>query len=601
VERRLRAPVSGEATSWRREARFAAVPVPQAPHRARTGLDSAGFRHVVKASLPRTAWLEATFVLLFATAWRLPGMFQEWAGDELYQVLAARQYLVDGTLSIAGGEPYVRGQALTLLVARLFSLFGESAFVARLPALLCGSLAVAVLYLWLRSYGERLAAVVAALLLAVDPESVKLSQMMRFYTPQMLLFLVGVIASHALIERRRDAVATVALAGVAAMTFFFAYELQIVTMIGISGVGIYAALVLGQPLLASARAGWPGRLLLLLVVAAGLGAVFYAFQSGFVAEALHLVSYVDLWALESAQNPGFYVGRMLDGYPGLWTAFGLAAVLAATRQFRLTLLCVLIFGIAFFVHSLLAWKAERYLFYSVPFFFVVLGLAVARVAGPFAALVDGLVRQSAALRSRPRLARAARNAIVAGVVLFAALSHPALIRSVRSLFLDPSYRHPGMGKGSISWGRASQVLEPLVKQTDTVVATDDLKAIYYLGRVDYVLDRDHLFEDRRAEQGPRPEFSIDVKINRPMVSEPKSIAHIMACNENGLIVAQDYALETPFFVPPDTRRFILEHGEPVPLPAEWGISVFRWKTPRGSLASDCPPQPLPDGLANGGR
>ena len=177
---------------------------------------------------------------------------------------------------------------------------------------------------------------------------------------------------------------------------------------------------------------------------------------------LSLATYTDQWGLESAQNPAFYVGHMLDGYPGVWTAFGLAAVLAATRQFRLTLLCVSIFGTAFGVHSLLAWKADRYLFYSIPFFFVVLGLAFARVAGPFAALVEGLVQRSSALRTRPRLARAARNAILAGVILFAALSHPALIRSVRSLFLDPSYRHPGMGKGSISWGRTSQVLKPLM-------------------------------------------------------------------------------------------------------------------------------------------
>jgi hypothetical protein len=554
---------------------------------------------VVKASLPRAAWLEATLVLIFATAWRLPGMFQEWAGDELYHFLAARQYLVDGTLSIGGGEPYSRGKALTLVAANLMRVFGQTAFVARLPALLCGSLAVAVLYLWIRSYGERTAAVVAAFFLAVDPESVKLSQMVRFYTPQLLLFLIGVIATSELLERRRDLFATLAFAAVAAASLLFAYQLQVVTLIGIFGLGLYAALVMGQPLLASAREAWPVRLVLLLVIAVGLGAGFQAFRSGFVGELLSLASYTDQWGLESARNPAFYVGHMLDGYPGLWTAFGLAAVLAATRQLRLTLLCVSIFGTAFGVHSLLAWKADRYLFYSIPFFFVVFGLAFARVAGPFAALVEGLVQRSPALRTRPRLARAARNAILAGVILFAALSHPALIRSVRSLFLDPSYRHPGMGEGSISWSRASQVLKPLMKQTDAVVTTDDLKAIYYLGRVDYVLHRDHLFENRSAEQGPRPEFSIDVRINRPVVSEPASIARLMACHESGLIVAQDWALGTSYWVPQDTRRFIAEHGEPIPLPPEWGISVFRWTTPRDRLASDCPPKPLPDPLVNG--
>ena len=55
--------------------------------------------------------------------------------------------------------------------------------------------------------------------------------------------------------------------------------------------------------------------------------------------------------------------------------------------------------------------------------------------------------------------------------------------------------------------------------------------------------------DRPADVGPRPEFAIDVKINRPMVSEPESIRRIMACSEDGLIVAQNWALETTYFVP----------------------------------------------------
>ena len=156
-------------------------------------------------------------------------------------------------MSITGGEPYQRGRALTILVAWLFRALGESAFVARLPALLFSGLAVALLYLWVRAHGERLAALVAALLLALDPESVKLSTMMRFYTAQLLFFLIGVIAVEALVEWRRRALATVALAAAAAASLVFAYELQMVTAIGIGGLGLYVALIVGPPLLVRAR------------------------------------------------------------------------------------------------------------------------------------------------------------------------------------------------------------------------------------------------------------------------------------------------------------------------------------------------------------
>lgn len=545
----------------------------------------------MKPGIPRVAWLEAALLALLAAAWRLPGMTQEWAGDELYQALAARQYLVDGTLSIAGGEPYDRGRALTLLVAFLYRMLGESAFVARLPALVCGSLAVALLFLWMRAYGERLAGWIAAVLLAVDPQMVQHSQMLRFYTPQLLLFLAGAICVGALTTWRHGALGSAALALGAAIGLHAAYQMQMVTAIGVAGLGVFAALATAPRLLRSARAGWPGRWLLLGVLASGILTVVLLDRSGFLADVGHFTTYVDYWAREWADDRGYYAGKMLDAWPGLWAGFAVAVLLAVSRQPRPALLSLSVFGTAFVVQSFLPWKAERYLFYAIPFFFVIIGLAVARIARPFAELVERLLTQSAALRSRPRLTRTLRDLAIAGVVAFAALSHPALIRSARGLWIDPSVRHPGQGDISLSWSRAAVVLRPLARQADAVVATDDLKAIYYLDRLDYVLDRDHLYEDRPPDLGPRPEFSIDTKIDRPMVSQPASIARIMACHETGLVVAQQFALDTSYFVPRDTRAFLLEHGEPVALDPQWGLVALRWHTPREQLASDCPPKP----------
>lgn len=553
----------------------------------------------MKPSLPRAAWLEAALLALFAAAWRLPGMVQEWAGDELYQALAARQYLVDGTLSIAGGEPYERGRALTLLVAALYRTLGESALVARLPALVCGSLAVALLFLWLRAYGERLAAWVAAVLFAIDPQSVQHSQMLRFYTPQLLLFLSGAVCVDAVAGRRRGPLPTCALGLAALASLYAAYQMQMVTAIGIAGLGVFAAVAAGPDLAANARAGWPGRVLLLGVFAGCAVAAAALARSGFFGDVAHFTSYVDFWAREWEKDHGYYAGKLLDAWPGLWAGFAVAALLAASRQLRPTLLSLSVFGTAFAVQSLLPWKAQRYLFYAMPFFFAVIGLAIARVAGPLAELVGALLDRSAALRERPGLSRALRDAVLAGVVGFAALSHPALIRSARGLLLDPTLRHPGQGDISLSWSRAAAVLRPLAEEAGTVVATDDLKALYYLGRLDYVLDRDHLYEDRTPELGPRPEFSIDTKIDRPMVSEPSSIARIMACSETGLVVAQQFALDTPYFVPRQTRAFLLEHGEPVALAPEWGLVALRWRTPREGLARDCPPKADPDRLDAG--
>ena len=149
----------------------------------------------------RTALVEAVVISAIALAIRLPGIGQDAGGDELYHILAAQQYLADGTLSIHGAEPYTRARFFTMLVAACMRLFGDSPEAARIPALAAGTLTVLLGFLWVRSLGERAGAWVAGLLLALDPELVKLSQWARFYTLQHLAILSGAIAVLADAER----------------------------------------------------------------------------------------------------------------------------------------------------------------------------------------------------------------------------------------------------------------------------------------------------------------------------------------------------------------------------------------------------------------
>ena len=74
-----------------------------------------------------------------------------------------------------------------------------------------------------------------------------------------------------------------------------------------------------------------------------------------------------------------------------WSLFPIACGVAVRRYPRPTLFCVSLFGVAFVVHSLAAFKAERYLYYAMPAFFCVWGMAaptmlawLRRTAGAFA-------------------------------------------------------------------------------------------------------------------------------------------------------------------------------------------------------------------------
>ena len=119
--------------------------------------------------------------------------------DELYTLLAARGWLIDGVPRIADGV-YDRAQLYTILVAQFLRVFGESLAVARLPSLIAGSLLVVAVFVWTRSVAGNLAAWIAALFVCLSPLTIQMSQYARFYTLFGLLFWLGAVGIYALVE-----------------------------------------------------------------------------------------------------------------------------------------------------------------------------------------------------------------------------------------------------------------------------------------------------------------------------------------------------------------------------------------------------------------
>lgn len=535
--------------------------------------------------------VETALVFVIAALVRWPGIAQELGGDELYNFLAARQLLVDGTLSIHGGDPYTRAELFTRIVAGFFRLFGESSAVARLPALLFGAAAAAIVFWWVASHGERLAAWVAALLLAFDPEAVKASQMCRFYTMHMVLFLGAAVAVEAAVRPGRRIGSALAFAAGAVLALRVGTEIQPVTKIGAGGLALFAGLACLPRVLAVMRSGRMAQLAVGAAVLGVLGVVALWAGHGGLDELIRLATYRDLWARGAAERPDFYVQALIEAYPTFATLLPVLVLLAAPRQPMLTLLCVCVFGASLVVHSAMAWKAQRYVLYLQPFFFVLSGLAVAAVVPALVQATDRFLLPHRWLAERPSSTRLVRAAVLAGVALFALAANPALARTVKSWTLDPSYRHPGMTTGTLSWARAAGALQPVLREAGAVVATDDLKSLYYLGRLDYVVNLDHLHEDRMPGQGPWAEFTPDAKLDVPVVSTSDSLRRIFACYAEGVVVAQHWALATDTVVPPETAKFLETCCESIELPREWGIAVWRWRTPASELARDCPPGP----------
>ena len=137
-----------------------------------------------------------------------------------------------------------------------------------------------------------------------------------------------------------------------------------------------------------------------------------AIQRGAFAHQLALFSYVDQWAAANRHNVRYYHDIFLDQYATIWTLFPLLAILALYRNGRAALFCLVPFAVVFVVHSLAAWKAERYLFSAMPMFFAVAGIGIAegasRVRPAFEGALDWLARHSA-LPSRAHIAASSRS------------------------------------------------------------------------------------------------------------------------------------------------------------------------------------------------
>ncbi|HVP27640.1 MAG TPA: hypothetical protein VMW35_00590 [Myxococcota bacterium] len=536
------------------------------------------------------ALVETAAVFAIALAVRIPLVRQEYANDEIFHVLAARRFLLDGTFQIHLGEPYVRAEAFTRLVAASFALLGEGPVAARLPALLAGALTAAVAFAWLRASGERLAAWIAGLLVAFDPELVRLSAMCRFYTPQHLVFLLGLVAVGAATAPGRGLAGRALLGAAAALAFHEADTLQEVSRVGLLGIGTFVGLVaIGALLRKKPRPMALAAVGLLALVAAGAIGT-WAYRSGFLAENLAAARYVDLWASPAADMPRFYHYWLVDTYPTLWTLFPAAALVALSVRPRVALLCACTFGVGIAVHSALATKAPRYVSYLLPSFLIVSALALSRVAPALERVAERVSAAIPELGARPRPARLSAMTAAAACIVFAIAGNSAFVATLRLVGADPSLRDSiTMGKATLSWTRAAAALAPELAEADVVLTTDAMKALYYLGRVDYELHLDHLWEDVPPGGSPRPEWSLDTKLGVPLVSRPESVARILACHPRGLVVAQTGFLESDFVAPPETRALLVARTEPIELPALWGVTARRWRT--AQPAGDCPPAP----------
>lgn len=530
-------------------------------------------------------WASAAILFLLAIAIRLVNIDHNVVTDEINHVLAARSLLSDGTLKLdAISAPYTRGWAFTLITAGMFSVFGESLLVARVLPLLFGGLLVVVLFAWVRCIGGALAGWAAALLLALAPISIYVSQYVRFYTLHALLILVAGVAVYRLtvspLPAQRKTFGLVTLAVVAGA---MAFHLQPTTLIALLGFLLWG-LVSRVPNTVGYLIRKPfGTVALTGMVLVGITAMFLLFQSRVGTYVLERLDQTAIWAEGTRDYFLFYHALFIDQYPTLWTLFPLAALLAAVRNRWAASFATLVFSVAFLVHSIAAFKSERFLFYALPFFFAVWGLAIAVAAPRLMQTLEEVVESAGLFRRGSPWTRCLALFLMAGSILFAAHGNRASTYLRHMLTReDADWVLPARYRGEPDWARAAQVLKPLSERAELVAASSDIEPLYFLERLDLHLGF------VAAESRNQDEFTLARKTRRPVVMLPSSLALLVGCSSSGLVVVEDKRWRSPAGIPDSLADFIERALVPVPLHEDLRMRAFRWEQDWETVREHCP-------------
>lgn len=522
-------------------------------------------------------WLAALAVVLLAGLVRAAHLDHGAYVDELYHLLAARGWLAEGEFRIADGV-YTRAAAYTVLTAWAFDLFGESLAVARLIPVLFGSLLVLAVFLWTRSVVGAVAAWVAALLLCFSPDAIMVSGFARFYALHGFLFFIGALGVYALVEQRSPLRNAALIALGSAACFALALHLQLTTVVGLLGLLVWLGLVVGLPWLVTrfAASGGGGRALIVAGLLAGAVAAGLVLGSDTGERLLSRLRSVPPWAAALKDAFWYYHAGLSAQYGSLWPLTPLAVLIGLATRPRPTLFCLLVFTPALIVHSIGAMKSMRYVYYVLPFLFVLWGIALEAVGRRLVGLVRQTGEAAAAglgLQLRPWFTG---RVLPAGLLLFVLASNAAFVESAGMMFrlerFMPVQTLP-------RWELAQPALEPWLEEADVVVSGSELDSLFYLGRHDVLLSR-----TRSAEIRDYEEFALDPRTGRPVISTAASLELLMACHADGLIVTPSRFWRAAAHIGDPLANLIVTRARALELPPDAHVTAFVWE--RSAAASD---------------
>lgn len=518
-------------------------------------------------------------ILIIAFVIRVPmGLSRVILHDEFYHYFAGLSFAQDGTLAIGAGH-YVRAAPYTALTGLSMLAFGDGLLALRLPAMISGILLVASVALWLQRW-SRPAALVAAGLMAVDTFGLQLAGFARFYTLHALMVWLASIGTYALITQPRPPFRKALLAAGIAGALALALDLQILTLISIVALALWAVLDFAIVSHGRARALFGRKLALTLIVLACIALAILAMSPlGELATSLYDRFWnAALWSQGSQSDYLFYF-QSLRSYGLLTYLFPVALVAAWRSDRRMALFLAMMFVVPVLIASIAPQKAPRYIFYAIPFFLAIWAIA--------AAWALEAATQHASRRNLPGWSASALLLAMAVLLVGSAYNFRSNAARLKTFAQtgDVVSGEEMRKSRNFDWAPWTPMLRQAVSGTEKLVGVDDMRTLYFLGRLDLMLNRTVQWDLTQQE------FARDTRTGVLMASQPRSIELYIKCTRSGAIIVPEGRWRE-FSVIPSTADAIQRHATRVNLPADAPFQVYRWNNRSVPQTGDCAAAPF---------
>jgi hypothetical protein len=233
-------------------------------------------------------------------------------------------------------------------------------------------------------------------------------------------------------------------------------------------------------------------------------------------------------------------------------------------------------------------KSPRYLYFVMPFFFAIIGIAMAAIALPLRdailEMIDRVLPPWLAASSVKRV----RAALLVAGVLFLVGTNGAIVKSALiplGIRLRAGDDGPALTEleTRAGWEVAQRSLQPAVDKASIVLTSRDLQSLYYFGRYDILISESHLSEVGGAE------FAVDDRTGHMVVGAPKSLNLIFDCYPDGIVIADLGGWRIPTVINDPAADTIEARTRPVALNESSDILAFTWdhQGPPPRSGADC--------------